>query len=170
LGEVGHLTIDFNGPLCTCGNRGCLEAFAGGWGIAARAVDAIKAEGESAGRVLLELAGQQLNQITAKKVVEAYRQGDPLAKRMIEQAQRALIAGCTSLVNAFNPCRLILGGGLIEGLPEMIGHVKQGIEQHALKAALGSFQVVKAQLGAEVGIVGSAAVVFNALKQAKEQV
>jgi glucokinase len=170
LGEVGHLTIDFNGPLCTCGNRGCLEAFAGGWGIAARAVDAIKDGGKSAGRLLLELAGQQLSQVTAKKVIEAYRQGDALAQRTIEQAQRALIAGCTGLVNAFNPSRLILGGGLIEGLPEMVDRVNQGIHQYALKAALSYFQVVRAQLGPEAGIIGSAAVVFHALKQAKEQV
>lgn len=159
-GEVGHMTVDFNGPLCTCGNRGCLEAFAGGWGIAARTLEAIKNVNS---QNTLKLSDVK-EELTAKKVVEAYREGDLLASQVIEQAERALIAGCVSLVNAFNPRRLILGGGLIEGLPEWVERVKQGIQRHALKAASQSLEVKKACLGDKVGIIGSAAFALHSLK------
>lgn len=162
FGEVGHVTIDFNGPLCTCGKQGCLEAFAGGWGIAARAQDAIRAnkQGDES-QALLKLAGGNLTAVTAKIVVEAYRQKDLMAERLMRDIQKALIAGLASLVNAYNPCRLILGGGFIDGMPEIIPILDKGIKEIALKAATQSLQVVKAQLGKEVGIIGSAAAIFQ---------
>lgn len=170
-GEIGHITVDMNGPICTCGNRGCLEAFAGGWGIAERAKEAILSEGESAplSRMLLELAGQDINAITAKQVVEAFYKGDALAQRIIQLVEHALIAGCASLINAFNPCRLILGGGFIDGFPEMIEIVNQGVRRLALKAATNHLEVVKAQLGKEVGVIGAAAVIFDALRHRGEE-
>ncbi len=162
FGEVGHMTVDFNGPQCTCGNWGCLEAFAGGWGIAERMRKAIEtdAKGEVS-RLLLEMVGQDLSHMTAKIVIEAYRQGDPLASQVIECAQRALIAGCTSIVNAFNPQRLILGGGIIDGLPEWVEIINQGVRKLALKAPILPLEVIKAKLGKGVGVIGSAGVIFN---------
>jgi glucokinase len=164
FGEVGHMTIDFNGPLCTCGKKGCLEVFAGGWGIAARAQEAMTADGKGlASQFLLQLAGGQLNAISAKIVVQAYHEGDEMAKRIIDLAKTALIAGLASLVNAFNPCRLILGGGLIDGMPEIIQEIDESVHHIALKAATQSLKIVKAKLGKEVGVIGSAAAVFQSL-------
>lgn len=166
LGEVGHMTVDFNGPLCTCGNKGCLEAFAGGWGIAERARDAIKGDPKGlASQQLLALAGGELHGVTAKLVVEAYREANPLAQQTIHLAETALSAGCASMINAFNPQRLIIGGGFIDGFPEMVECIDRGVRRLALKAAVKDLEVVKAQLGKEVGVLGSAAVVFNLLKQ-----
>lgn len=169
LGEIGHMTVDFHGPLCTCGNRGCLEVFAAGWGIAARAIDAIEAHDEkTTNSLLLELAGQQLENMTAKIVVQAYRQGDPLAQRVIEQAKQALISGFVSLINGFNPQRIIIGGGFIDGMPELVEDVNRGVRPLALKAATQKLEIVRAKLGKEVGVVGSAAVIFHLLKQQGE--
>jgi glucokinase len=166
LGEVGHMTIDFEGPMCTCGKRGCWEAFAGGWGIAARAKEAIEAEGRGkTSQGILSLAGGQLDAVTAKVVVEAYRQKDPLAEEIMEQAQKALIVGFASLINLYNPCRLILGGGLMDGLPEMISMIEKGIRETALKAATQSLEIMPARLGKEVGVIGSAAAIFNLVKR-----
>lgn len=165
-GEIGHITIDLNGPLCTCGKQGCWESLAGGWGIAARAREAIEADREgNASRLLLKLAGGQLNHVTAKTVVQASGEGDPLAQQLMEQVKKAFIAGCASLVNAFNPCRLILGGGVIDGMPEMVEWVDQGVRLIALQAATRSLEVVKAQLGKEVGVIGAAAAVLDLLKR-----
>lgn len=166
FGEVGHLTIDLNGPLCTCGKQGCWEALAGGWGIAARAQEAIEADGRgNASQALLNLAGGHLSAVTARVVVEAYHQKNPMAEQLIKQVEKALVAGCASLVNVYNPCRLILGGGFIDGMPEIIQTIDKGIKENALKAATQSLEVVKAQLGKEVGVLGSAAAIFNLLKQ-----
>lgn len=165
FGEVGHMTIDFNGPLCTCGKKGCLEAFCGGWGVAARAREAIEQDGKgAASRKLLELAGNQVEKITSNHVVQAFHQKDPLALELIERMRTGLIAGCASLVNILNPCRLIVGGGLVEGMPEIIGMIDQGVKRDSLKAATKSLEVVRAKLGKELGVLGSAATIFNLLK------
>lgn len=169
FGEIGHMTVDFKGPLCTCGKRGCLEAFAGGWAIAARAQEAIEADGRgAASQLLLKKVNGELNAMTGRTVVEAYREGDKMAKQIIEQAKQALVAGIASLVNAFNPCRLILGGGMIDGLPEFIRVMDEEVRLIALKAATQSLTIVLAQLGKEVGIIGSAAAIFNLLKLERE--
>lgn len=169
FGEIGHLTIDFNGPLCTCGKKGCLEAFAGGWGIAARAQEAIKANAQGKeSQCMLKLADNKLEAVTAKIVVEAHRQEDPMAKVLMEEVQKALVAGFASLVNAYNPCRLIIGGGFIDGMPEMIPIIEEGVKKIALKAATQSLEIVRAQLGKGVGVIGSAAAIFNRLKQEEE--
>ena len=111
-GEIGHMTIDFDGRLCSCGNRGCLEAYTGGWAIAEQARDMLTSDNQSS-KLILELADNDINMITAKTVIDAYRQKDKLATHIMETFCRALAAGCVSIVNAWNPGRIILGGGLL---------------------------------------------------------
>lgn len=164
LGEVGHTTIDFNGPLCTCGKKGCLECFAGGWGIAVRAREAIERNERGAeSQKILSMVDFKLEQVSATTIIQAYHENDPMAKDLLEQVIKALIAGCASLVNAFNPQRLILGGGLIDGFPEIITFIEEGIRRDSLKAATKNLEVVRAKLGKE-RVLGSAAVIFDLLK------
>ena len=154
-GELGHITVDLNGPQCTCGNRGCLEALAGGWAIARQAREAILID-SSAGAHLLKIAGGRPDAITTEIVVQAAKAGDPFARSLIDRVEEALIAGCVSLINAFNPCRLILGGGVVEGLPELLERIDRGVRQKALAAATRSFQVLPAGLKNDAGVIGAA--------------
>jgi glucokinase len=160
-GEIGHMTIDINGPLCTCGNRGCLEALSGGWAIAVQARDAVQQNPDD-GKRLLELANGSLDGITAETVAIASRDGDPLSRSIMETACRALIAGSVSLVNAFNPCRLILGGGVIDGVPELVDRVREGVYRLALPTAVRQLDITTGSLGSKAGVVGAASVVFRA--------
>jgi glucokinase len=160
FGELGHVTVDLRGSYCTCGNRGCLESISGGWAIAKRAKEAVQRD-PKAGQTLLRLSDGQAHLITAKTVVQAMRLSDPLAEILIEQAIQALIAGCVSFVNAFNPARLILGGGLIEGIPEFIGRIDKGIRQRSLKAASAPLEVLPASLHQYAGVIGAAALVMH---------
>src|SRR5450759_741372 len=109
-GELGHITTDLNGPPCTCGHRGCLEALAGGWAIARRAREDIR-DAPAAGKAFLQAAGLKEpvapEHVNATVVAAAARADDPLARLLVDEVARALIAGTVSLVNAFNPCRLI---------------------------------------------------------------
>lgn len=162
LGEVGHMSIDLNGPICTCGNRGCWEAMAGGWGIAKYAKERI-ADQPALGSIMLKSADHDLNRITAKIVVEAYRLNDPLGMQIIERVKMALIAGCVNLVNIYNPQRLILGGGFLDGVPELFPFIEAGVRTLALKAATESLEVVPAKLGKQVGVIGAAAIVLKEL-------
>lgn len=155
-GEIGHITINMNGPACTCGNRGCMEAIAGGWAIAQRTKEAISGHPRQ-GERLLALASGKREAITTRIVAEAALEGDLLATQIINEAAEALIAGAASLVNAFNPCRLILGGGVMEGLPHLVPQVEEGILRRALAAATEEFQVVPSALGNNAGAIGAAA-------------
>jgi glucokinase len=154
-GELGHMSVALNGPLCRCGNHGCLEALAGGWAIARRANEAVAADPKS-GAALIRLADRQPGAITSKMVAEAAHAGDKLAGQIIAEVSEALISGVVSLVNAFNPERLILGGGVIEGLPELIARIEQGVKKRALPAASEVLQVVPAKLQNDAGVIGAA--------------
>jgi glucokinase len=165
FGEIGHMTVDYKGLVCSCGKQGCLESIAGGWGIAMQAKELIKRNPDLNPKILLSLAHQKIDCLTAKTVIEAYRLGDEVAKQVMEQAEQALILGCASAINILNPKRLILGGGVLDGMPEWIPMIEKGIKEYALQAATRDLEVVKAKLGKKVGVIGSAAFMFHTLTQ-----
>ena len=152
-GELGHITVELNGPRCSCGRRGCLEALVGGWAIARRARELVADDPESG---LLSLAGGDPEEITAETVAEAFRAGDPLARQLVSEVGAALAAGAGSIANSLNPCVLVLGGGVIEGIPELVELVRDGIEERALDAALRELEIVEARLGVLAPAIGAA--------------
>lgn len=153
-GEVGHMTIDLHGALCGCGNRGCFETLAGGWGIARRAREVIAYDAVR-GQRLVELAGGNSEAVTAREVFIAYREKVPVAVKVIEEFKEALVAGISSLVNIFNPSKVILGGGIIQGNLELVEVVRQGVPKQALKVSVAQLEIVPALLEGEAGIIGS---------------
>lgn len=155
-GELGHIVICKGGARCTCGQLGCMEAYAGGWAIAKQAIEAFKINANGS-KQILNMVNGEFEAVTAKVIIQAFLVGNPLAKYIIDEAKHALIAGASSLVNAFNPQRLILGGGIIKGLPQLVASIETGIQQHALEAARFSLEVVPASLGDHAGIIGAAA-------------
>jgi len=154
-GELGHTMLVAGGRSCHCPNTGCLEAYAAGWAIAERARDAVRAN-PSAGVSLTDLAGS-IDDITAAHVTELYRGGDGLATRLVEETGRYLAAGATGLVNAFNPEIVVLGGGVIEALPEMVTVVQDHVHRFALPAERDGVRIERASLGGLAGVVGAPA-------------
>jgi len=163
-GEMGHMTISLHGPQCRCRNHGCLEAYAGGWAIAQRAQTLVRAD-QRAGAKILQITEGQIDEITAEHVSEAFRQRDPLARDIIEVAVEALIAGCITIANALNPERIIFGGGVIEGVPELIEQIAQGVQKRALPSAVDHLRFLKAELGDNTGVIGAAALAREAADQ-----
>jgi glucokinase len=159
-GEVGHITIALDGPVCNCGKRGCLEALAGGWAIARAAQQAAIARPEDAAAIL-DLAEGKFENITARAVVDACHAGDALSRELMDGAAEALAAGVVSLVNAFNPCKVLLGGGIVESMPELVGRVDARVRVQALAAATGSLEIAPARLGSNAGIIGAAALAMT---------
>jgi len=155
-GELGHMTIDLAGPLCSCGNRGCLEAFTGGWAIANLARLRLRAEPEE-GPWIRRLTNGDLGTITAQIVSEAASHGDTLAQSLQTVAGRALGVGLANMINAFNPARIILGGGVMAGMPELLAIAEREAKSRALKAPLREIEIVKAELGPLAGAIGAAA-------------
>jgi glucokinase len=160
-GELGHIIVDKDGPRCGCGNRGCLESLASGRGIALRAREVVERD-EAAGRRILELARGRA--ITSKMVTAAYREGDPLATSLIEDAAQALSNGIVSLVHAFNPCRVILGGGVISGLPELVDLMDKEVRSRAMGCVRESVSVRRSELEDDAGMIGAAMLSLSVLK------
>ncbi|HET6420020.1 MAG TPA: ROK family protein [Geobacteraceae bacterium] len=161
-GELGHITVDLNGPRCNCGNRGCMEALAGGWAIARRARESVEND-PVAGASMLRKAGGHTEGINTRIVSEAAAEGDPVAAGILETAARALAAGAVGLVNAFNPGRLILGGGVIEGLPWLVDRIDEEVHRRALAVAGAPLQVLPSQLGNDAGVIGAAIMAMRLL-------
>lgn len=160
-GELGHMTVDIDGPRCRCGNIGCLEAFAGGWAIGHHAQEMARNDISSC-KALLELASGEIEAITARHVIQAAASGDALSGSIVETALQAIIAGSVSCVNAFNPARLIFGGGLASGLPKLVERVRVGIDERALPGARTMVEVVPAMLGNNAGVIGAGISMWSA--------
>jgi glucokinase len=153
-GELGHLTVVAHGRECRCGNRGCLEAYAGGWGIAERAREAVAASPDE-GAGLVSRAGS-VEAITAETVHDARADGDPLAVRLVDETAGYLAAGLVGVVNAFNPGALVLGGGIVEHAPLYVDRVRDHVMERALPAGVRDLRVVRAELGGRAGAIGAA--------------
>ena len=165
-GEIGHMVLQMNGPLCHCGNKGCFEALAGGWAIARDAQLAVEKDNK-AGKMLLNLVDGDITSVNAKTISTAAQSGDILANEIIDKLAEALIAGVTSVINMVGPCRVILGGGVMEGMPELIDKIEKGVKKYALKAAIANVSIVPAQLHNDSGVIGAAAFALHQLKNIK---
>ena len=152
LGEVGHITIVVGGRKCHCPNWGCLEAYVGGWAIAERAQEAVRADPE-AGAPLVARAGSA-RAITAQTVFQVYRTGDVLAGRLVRETERFLADGAVSVVNAFNPSLLVLGGGIVAGMPEFVPVVEAAIRARCQPPAAPA-RVLVAKFGENAPLVGA---------------
>jgi len=164
-GELGHMTIMTAGRQCHCRNRGCLEAYVGGWAIEERAQEAVRID-PKAGQPLIILAGS-IDKINAATVTEAYANGDPMAQHLVEETAHFLAAGITGIVNAFNPCLLVLGGGVIQGSPMYISMVERAVRIAALESALEGMRIVIAALGSKAGVIGAAALARHRFQAAE---
>jgi glucokinase len=153
IGEVGHITIVVGGRRCHCPNRGCFEAYVGGWAIAERAIEAVHADPEQ-GAALVARAGTA-EAITARTVFEECRTGDSLSGRLVQETERHLADGAVSVVNAFNPALLVLTGGLVEGMPEFVPVVEAAIRTRCQRPAALA-RVERAQLGENAALWGAA--------------
>lgn len=152
-GEIGHMTIDINGPKCTCGNTGCLEVLASGKAVAEEAKRRISG-GESSS--LIDIVQGEIENITAEKVSQAAQDGDLLAKEVIFKAATCLGVGMVNLVNIFNPEMIIVGGGMVKMGDRLLNPARQVVIEQAFQLPARLVQIVPAQLSDDSGIFGAA--------------
>jgi len=157
-GELGHMTIEADGPQCSCGNFGCLEALASGWAIAKEAVTRIN-QGESSS--ITELVDGRLENITAEMVATAARRGDGLACDIVAKAANYLGIGLANLVNIFNPELIVIGGGLSKMGNMLLNPAEKVIKERAFRLPAQTVRIVRARLGSNAGIIGAAAYVYD---------
>lgn len=163
-GEIGHMSINQFSPKCGCGNLGCLEAHSSGTSVAKRAKERLMQQPEI-GTEILKLANNDINQVTAKIVFTAARQGDKLANELVDEFSFNLGVGLANVVNIFNPERIILGGGVMKSYDLFLDKVKEVVKSRALKPLWEVCEILPAALGDNVGIYGACAVVLTNIKK-----
>jgi glucokinase len=158
-GEVGHLTVDLDGPDCGDGAPGHLEAIASGVGLA-RDGAALAHSGESPALAAALAAGSDID---ARAVFAAADAGDPAAGRLVERAWRAIGATCAGLVNLLNPQVIVLGGSIADHRPDLHEAVRATIASGAFPTAADAVRVVGSHFGADVSLVGAVPLITERL-------
>lgn len=151
-GEIGHMTIEVDGPRCGCGNVGCWETLASGTALAREAVERIQGGARSS---ILQVAGGNISRVDARAIHEAATKGDALAQELIANVGHYLGVGLANLVNILNPQMLILGGGLTQMGDMLLGPARRTLELRAMAPALQGLRLELAQLGDNAGLMGA---------------
>ena len=153
-GEIGHVTVDLDGPECFCGSRGCLRVFASGAEIARQAVALARTNQPS---LLTELAKGQPDRVDAPLVFAAASKGDPVALSVLAKAAQALGAGVANLINLCNPEMVVLGGGVMGAGEVLMEPVLRWARFYAFEAAFDRTRIVRSTLSKASGVLGAAA-------------
>ncbi|CAN5148479.1 hypothetical protein BH24CHL7_BH24CHL7_00850 [soil metagenome] len=164
-GELGHLMVDPNGPACGCGVRGHLEAYSSGTGIAAALRRAVADGLVRPGTPLAVRAAEQgADMLEARDVARAEDDGDLLAAEIMTAARYALASAMVTIVNVFNPTRVIVGGGISLGQGDrLLEPARAKVREEAFRVQAASVDIVSAGLGDDVGLVGALALVADRL-------
>jgi glucokinase len=157
-GEIGHMTIDVNGPRCPCGNTGCLEMLASGKAMVRDALARLSAGEES---LLTGMVNGDLGRISAREVGLAAERGDSLAAGVIARAANYLGVGMVNLVNIFNPEVIIVGGGVANLGDRLLDPAREVVRERAFPMASAAVRIVTARLGNDASLLGAAYFAFK---------
>lgn len=142
-GEIGHITLDESGPVCRCGNRGCMETF-----TAAR-------------YVLPLLRSSHGRDLTMERVVQLAREGDPGCRRVVADVGRHIGSGVANLCNLLNPSRVVLGGDLAEAGELVLAPIRESVSRYAIPSAARQLSVLPGALGGRAEVLGALALVLS---------
>ena len=154
-GEIGHMTIDFTGRKCKCGNYGCLEAYCSGPNIAARAREGIESGTES---ILATLVDGQLDRITAATVYEAVVLEDDYANEVMVETAKILAAGIANLINILNPEAVVIFGGVTRAGDHLFVPLRAEVRRRAFRTSADACTILPAALPETAGVIGAAGV------------
>jgi glucokinase-like ROK family protein len=161
-GELGHITVSENGPICNCGNRGCLEAIASSTGIVKRAIEGIK-EGISTS-IISEVNGN-LSEISTEIIAKAAEEGDKFAYSLIERTGEYIGIAIATALNLFGSRLVVIGGGVSEIGDIMINSIKRTVKMRALNIISKKVRIIPSELGELGAPLGAAAnctdLIFN---------
>ncbi len=163
-GEIGHITIDYNGPKCNCGSRGCIEAYLGNSYLVKRIKRKLKSNASS---LINKLASENNNKLTPYIINLAARGGDKLAIDFIAESGRLLGFALSSVVNLFDIHNIIIGGGVAGFGKFLTQPLQSAIKERVLTPSKKKISVRLAKLKNNAGIQGASALFFYNQKFAK---
>ena len=148
-GEVGHMSINPDGPLCGCGNHGCLEAYASATAMVRRLREAVEAGAPST-------LADRMDGLTAKLIHRAALEGDETARRNVEQTGRYLGVGVSNLMHILNPEVIAFSGGVTAAGPMLLAPLREEVERRTLEASRRGVRIGLAALPNNAGLIGAA--------------
>ncbi|MHC9532517.1 ROK family glucokinase [Dellaglioa sp. BT-FLS60] len=160
-GEVGHITVEPNGYMCTCGKRGCLEQYASATGVVRVARDMAE---EFAGQSKLKEMLDDGQEITSKLVFDLAKENDVLGKMVVDKVSYYLGLACGNLGNILNPAYIVIGGGVSAAGTFLLDQVAKYFKQFSFPTVRSSTSLKLAQLGNEAGVIGAASLARQFIK------
>lgn len=157
-GEAGHIIVNKDGPLCNCGNFGCLEAYSSAAGIKNRVSRRIKELEISDPSIFYQ---NNSNQISLVRVFEQAREGNSIVKDIVEEAIEYLGIGITTLVNLLNPEMVVLVGGITNEGDKLLNPIKDIVFHRAMRYHVADLKIVFGKLGEYAGVTGAAALLWD---------
>jgi glucokinase len=154
-GEGGHVSIDYRGPVCHCGKRGCIEILAAGPAIGARARE--KLASGNAQSSIPDLAHGKLDDVTSHLVAEAYLAGDGVAREVLEETSQLLAIWLGNIVDLLDPDVIVMGGGVAAMLKPLFPDIKRLLPQWCVNPRSSEIPLLMAHYGPDAGIAGGAA-------------
>jgi glucokinase-like ROK family protein len=151
-GDIGHICVNKSGPICHCGNKGCLETVAAGPAIAERCLIAARS-GQS--QILLDHYEKNGNVLRAEDVGDAAREGDALAIEVIRESGQYVGDVLASLVNFYNPQMIVIGGGVSNLGNLLLSSIRQTVLHRSLPLATRNLQIVFSEIGPNAGVIGA---------------
>ncbi|HET9909502.1 MAG TPA: ROK family protein [Anaerolineales bacterium] len=151
-GDIGHICVDTTGPVCRCGNRGCLEAMAAGPAISEKATQAAR---ERKSKLLLKMMQNNGNVLTPEDVNMACREGDETALEIIRSSGRMIGEVLAGLVNFFNPSQIYITGGISNFGNHLLIAIKRAVLRRSLPLATSGLDIVFSRMGSDAGVLGA---------------
>lgn len=158
-GEIGHMTVDPEGPACNCGNHGCWETLASEWALFRRVREAIR-DGQPTS--LARALKRNASLLTVPNIVEAAQEGDTVAQEALRETGRWLGIGIANLINGFNPHGVVLGGNLSMAHEFLMPEIQDVVKQRALSRSLEECDIVIGEYGVDASLIGGVAAVYRA--------
>ena len=159
-GHFGHISVQMDGPGCTCGRRGCVEAYAGGASVEQR-VRGTLAEDPGASAILVQLCDGRPEALSCRMVAEAAANGDELSLRVRDEMAAALSSGVASVINSLNPRKVVLGGTVLFGFPGLYDRVVKDARGQCLRPAADGLSIERSGLGDLAGVIGAATLALD---------
>jgi glucokinase len=156
-GEIGHMSIDYNGPPCNCGSRGCVEAYVGQRYLSQRTLERLKRYPDSK---ILEFVSGDKTKIDPAVISKAAHDDDPLARQILLEAGELLGIALGAVMNVFDLRVSIIGGGVSAAGQFVLDRIQSSVQAHVLKHMRPEISVLQAQLGNEAGMLGAAGLVL----------
>lgn len=156
-GEIGHGTLDLDGPRCSCGNHGCLEALASGFALGRKAAEAIRRG------VASSLAAQAEAEIGTEEILQAAEAGDKLALDLLDECGRMLGIAVANTVNMYNPELIVLAGRLAQRSPIVLDRALQLGRARAFSVLSDQVRIVRSALGDDFLVKGAASLILARL-------